>query len=273
VPERGSGRSDSGPHWPDSGTIRLRVNERAPTEREAVTSPADTPSAIATTEAPLNYSIFCTDIAGFTDPRRVVRDALYRILREAFDAANVPWTMCHHEDRGDGTLTLIPPTLPTMPLVDPLIALLAAKLKRHNRQAGYPVRIHLRAALHVGPIFHDANGKCGHALNYTARMLNAPILKQSLASTRANLAFIVSAHIYDTVVRHATGLVDHNTFQAVQVPTAESTTTGWMHLPTDCSILGPMPSETAASDPSARSSVKEPAQPIQPITKNASVAP
>jgi len=119
--------------------------------------------------APLNCSILCTDIAGFGDPRRddddrrVIRAALYKILRDVFEASNLPWDMCVHEDRGDGTLTVVPPTIPTGPLVDPLVPMLASRLKRYNRQAGAPVRIQLRAALHVGPVAPDADGLRGHA--------------------------------------------------------------------------------------------------------------
>jgi hypothetical protein len=187
-------------------------------------------------QAALNCSIFYTDIAGFGDPRRddddrrVVRAALYRILREVFDASNVPWATCRHEDRGDGTLTIVPPTMPTMPLVDPLIALLAAKLKRYNRQAGEPVRMQLRAALHVGPVSTDTAGLCGQSLIDTARMLDAPVLRETLAATRADLAFIASSHVYDTVVRHASGLVDPTAYRRVRINVKESRITGWMYL-------------------------------------------
>jgi hypothetical protein len=160
----------------------------------------------------------------------VVRDALYRILQEAFEGSNVPWTTCLHEDRGDGTLTIVPPTVSTLWLVDPLLALLAAKLKRHNRQAGDPVRIQLRVALHVGPIFRDAQGLCGQSLIRAARMLDAQILRQSLASTGADLAFIASDHVYDSVVRHAAGLVDPTTFRRVRFQVKESKITSWIHL-------------------------------------------
>ncbi len=186
--------------------------------------------------APLNYSIFSTDIAGFgnrrrnDDDRRSVRDALYRILQETFEACSVPWTACYHEDRGDGTLTIVPPILSTLPLVDPLLPLLAAKLKRHNRQAGDPVRIRLRATLHVGPVFADDNGLCGHALIHAARMLDAPILKQSLATTDADLVFMASTHVYDTVIRHCAGLVDPATFQQVRFQVKESRITSWMYV-------------------------------------------
>ena len=126
--------------------------------------------------------------------------------------------------------SIVPPTVSTLWLVDPLLALLAAKLKRYNRQAGDPVRIQLRVALHVGPIFRDAQGLCGQSLIRAARMLDAPALRQSLASTGADLAFIASDHVYDSVIQHAAGLVDPTTFRRVRVQVKESKITGWIHL-------------------------------------------
>jgi hypothetical protein len=205
----------------------------------AIASPAPPLDTITTPRpprAPLNCSIFCTDVAGFGDPRRddddrrVVREALYRILWEAFEASNVPWALCRHEDRGDGTLTVVPPTVSTVSLVEPLIAQLAAKLKRHNRQAGDPVRIQLRVALNVGPVLPDAAGLGGYALIQTARILDAPVLKDALAATGADLGFIASAHVYDTVIRHTVGLVDPTAYRRVRVSVKESTITSWMYL-------------------------------------------
>jgi hypothetical protein len=203
----------------------------------ATRAPATGPQLIGATRwPPLNHSIFVTDIANFGDPRRddddrrAMRQALYRILREALEASNVPWPSCLHEDRGDGVLTIVPPTVSTVSLVDPLVALLAAELKRHNRRAGDPVRIQLRAALHVGPVFQDDTGLCGQALIHAARMLDAPVLKHTLAATNADLAFIASAHVYDTVIRHAVGLVDPAAYQRVRFQVKKSKSTGWMYL-------------------------------------------
>jgi hypothetical protein len=186
--------------------------------------------------APLNCSIFFTDIAAFGDPRRndddrrVVRDTLNQILEDAFKASNVPWSECVHEDRGDGMLTIVPPTVSTVWLVDPLLALLAAQLKRHNRRAGPPIRLQLRAALHIGPVFRDPRGVSGHALIQAARMLDAPILKKSLADTQADLAFITSEHVYDTVIRQTRGLVDPDSYQRVHFQVKEAKITSWMYL-------------------------------------------
>jgi hypothetical protein len=184
----------------------------------------------------LNCSILLTDVAGFGAPcrddvdRRVVRDVLYRILREALEGSNVPWSMCYHEDRGDGALIIIPPAMPTDSVVDPMLALLAAKLRRHNRQASDAVRIQLRAALHVGPVLPDPEGLSGESLIYTARMLDAPVLRSGLSETRADLAFMASAFVYDTVIRHAPGLVDPATYRRVHFQVKKSKITAWMHL-------------------------------------------
>ena len=187
-------------------------------------------------QLPLNYSIFATDVAGFgaryrnDDDRRLIREALYRILREVFDASGVPWAACVHEDRGDGTLSLIPPEIPTVAVVDPLLVLLGARLKRYNRQAGDSVRIQLRAALHVGPVAPDAQGLHGAALIQAARMLDARVLKGRLAATRADLGFVASAHVYDTVIRHTSGLVDPEAYHRIRTRVKESTIVGWMYL-------------------------------------------
>jgi hypothetical protein len=97
----------------------------------------------------------------------------------------------------------------------------ASRLKRYNRQAGAPGRIQLRAALHVGPVAPDANGLRGHALIHAARMLDAPALKEALAAAGADLAFIASGHVYDTVIQHATGLVDPAAFRRIRVNVKE----------------------------------------------------
>jgi hypothetical protein len=210
-----------------SDTAGMRaVLTRVPTQE-----PGGAPSA-----APLNHSIFFTDIANFGDPRRddddrrVVRETLYETLWAAFEGSNVPWATCVHEDRGDGVLIVAPPTVSTVSLVDPLLSVLAFRLRRHNHRAGDPIRIQLRAALHVGPVFQDAQGLNGHALIHAARMLDAPVLKESLANTRADLAFMASAHVYDTVIRHTVGLLDPAGFRQVQFRVKEAEITSWMYL-------------------------------------------
>jgi CRP-like cAMP-binding protein/tetratricopeptide (TPR) repeat protein len=185
---------------------------------------------------PLNCSILFTDVAGFGNPlrldpdREVVRAALYEILRSSFEASGVPWAGCYYEDRGDGAVIVVPPTISTLRVVDPLIPELAARLRQYNRRASEVVLIQLRAALHVGPVGKDAEGLTGQAVISTARILDAPVVKERLADAQADLIFAVSDYVYDHVVRHGAGLVDSAAFEHVADQVKESYVSAWVHL-------------------------------------------
>ncbi|KAB2339997.1 cyclic nucleotide-binding domain-containing protein [Actinomadura rudentiformis] len=183
-----------------------------------------------------NCSIFFTDIASFNDPgrtdedRRIVKRVMYEVLRDAFAESGVQWTGCHHEDRGDGALLVVPPTVPTTRLVDPLVSKLAVRLRSHNRRAGDVVQLQLRAALHVGPVTSEEEGVSGEAVSQAARLLDAPILKSELARTGADLGFVVSHFVYDSVVKHAPGSVDPLAYRRIKVRVKEAKTKAWIYL-------------------------------------------
>jgi CRP-like cAMP-binding protein/tetratricopeptide (TPR) repeat protein len=185
---------------------------------------------------PLNCSILFTDVAGFGNPlrldpdREVVRTALYEILRAALAAAGVPWADCYYEDRGDGAVIVVPPTISTVRVVDPLVPELAVRLRQYNRRASEVVQIQLRAALHVGPVGKDAEGLTGQAVISTARILDAPVVKERLADARADLIFAVSDYVYEHVVRHGAGRVDSGAFEHVAAQVKESRVSAWIHL-------------------------------------------
>jgi CRP-like cAMP-binding protein/tetratricopeptide (TPR) repeat protein len=185
---------------------------------------------------PLNCSILITDVAGFGNPRRndadreAVRVAMYEILRSSLEAASVPWVDCYHEDRGDGVIVVVPPTISTLRVVDPLIPELGARLRQYNRRVSEVVLIQLRAALHVGPVGKDAEGLTGQAVIGTARILDAPVVKDRLADAQADLIFAVSDYVYDHVVRHGAGRVDSAAFEHVQCQVKESRVSAWVHL-------------------------------------------
>ena len=161
-----------------------------------------------------NCSIFLTDIAAFgghdrnDEDRQVIRDEMYATLRDVFENSDVPWWACHREDRGDGALIVVPPNIPTRSVVDPLLDQLAIALRQYNQQATQATRMQLRVALNVGPVVSDPQGVSGEAIILAARILEAPVLKKELARSATDLGVIVSAFIYDSVVKHAPGSVD-----------------------------------------------------------------
>ncbi|WP_344281402.1 nucleotidyl cyclase domain-containing protein, partial [Actinomadura napierensis] len=179
-------------------------------------------------------SIMFTDIASFSAPYRndtdrlEMRRIMYELLWEAFAESDLPWDACHREDRGDGALIVVPPETPTA-AVQPIVARLAASLRRHNRSAQEAVRIQLRMALHVGPVTSDAQGVSGSSVVHTARLLDAGPLRRRLAETRADLGFVASAFVYESVLAHAP---DHDPadYAPFTCRVKESRLRGWMHL-------------------------------------------
>ena len=194
------------------------------------------PSWLEASAEPLNCSVLFTDVAGFGDPKRndgdreAVRKALYDISRSAFEASGVPWAECYYEDRGDGTVIVVPPTIATVRVVDPLIPELASRLRQYNRRASEVVQIQLRAALHVGPVGRDAEGLNGEAIIVAARILDAPVLKARLAADQADLMFAASDYVYDHVIRHCVGRVDSATFEHVDYQVKKTRVSAWIHL-------------------------------------------
>jgi len=183
-----------------------------------------------------NCSIFLVDITAFgrrdrnDDDRRTIRNAMYTILQEACENSDVPWLACHREDRGDGALIIVPPSTPTRSVVDPLLARLAAALKHYNRQATPATRIQLRVALHVGPVVSEPQGVSGEAIILASRIIEAAKLKKELARTDAHLGVIVSAFVYESVIKHAPGYVDPNQYRQLRFRVKESNLAAWMSL-------------------------------------------
>lgn len=181
--------------------------------------------------------LFAVDVAGFTEPGRddrvqlAVRGALYALVRDAFDGALLGWAQCLHEDRGDGMLVVVPMRMPSALLADPLAALLARRLREHNRAAPPARRIRLRAAAHIGEVHRDRHGLAGVAVNHLFRLLDAPALRRALADSAGELALIASDYLYDSVLRHRPGRVDPGAFWPVEVQVKQTRARGWVHLP------------------------------------------
>ena len=187
-------------------------------------------------KAPLNCSIFLTDIAGFGNPQRddhdraALRSALLRLVTDAFTESGLPWRQCRHQDRGDGLLTIVPPTLSTTLLVDPLLPALSKRLRQYNREDDDPVRMRLRCAVHVGPVQADGTGFPNISVIHAARMLDSQPLRCSLATTDTDLAVMVSGYVYETVVQHLRGPVISGDWRRSRYRAKGVPITSWMYL-------------------------------------------
>ncbi|MFD1044694.1 ATP-binding protein [Kibdelosporangium lantanae] len=154
-----------------------------------------------------------------------MRSGLYTVLAQALERIGIPWNICQHEDRGDGILVTIPPTVSKSVFVN-LPQVLVDGLRRHNEQHPAEEQIRLRVGLHAGELHYDDHGVVGRSVILAFRLLDSQVLRDAVESAGL-LAVIVSAWFYDEVIWHAqvTG------YQQVEVRAKEVRTTAWIWLP------------------------------------------
>ena len=151
-------------------------------------------------------TIVAVDVAEFTRPDRTaadqiaVQEGLYGVLRAALTAAGAVVEECDIEDRGDGALVLIPPSVSKSELADKLPDRLAAEIRRHNATHARAAQFTIRVAVHAGDIRKNANGWVGSAVVQTCRILDAEEAKTELSRSGQLVAFIASSYLYEEVI-------------------------------------------------------------------------
>jgi len=214
-------------------------------------------------------TLFAVDIAGFTSPRRdddirlYLHEELYEVLEKAFDGSGIPWAGCFCEDRGDGALIVVPPSIACKGIIDPLPERLRGLIRRHNHVSCPAAGIQLRAAVHIGPVEHDSHGFVGSDINMLFRMLEAQPLKRALAGSGAELAMIVSDDVYRSLVCRYPSLVSPDAFQRVRFQVKHTRTWAWTYLPGVSSL----PARPPAGQPAGNSPAR------QAATASASIRP
>jgi CRP-like cAMP-binding protein len=177
-----------------------------------------------------NCTVILSDVAGFgaqtrtDEDRRIIREALFRITHAVLQELPHEWSW---DDRGDGLLTVISPSVPTAKIIQHLHKELPAALEEHNRANPESARIQLRVAINVGPVVTDTMGVSGEAIIIAARLVEAPLLKEAMDKARAALGVIASTFIYENVLRHDPSL---SGYSQVRVEVKEASTLAWMKL-------------------------------------------
>jgi class 3 adenylate cyclase len=179
-----------------------------------------------------NCTVFLTDVVGFSslsrtdEDRLIIREALFSMTHAAVRDIRDTWS----EDRGDGLLTVVSPNVPTAKIMDQLLLELPAALEQHNGTQRDSARFKLRLAVNVGPVARDNMGVHGEAIISTARLVEAPSLKEAIAKSTANLGVIAAPFVYDTVIRHGPSASDRASYSQVPVEIKGLRTTAWMKL-------------------------------------------
>lgn len=158
------------------------------------------------------------------------RAALDHMVRAAFRAAGIAWHRLVVEDRGDGMIVLVPPTVSKADLFDPVLTRLCDLLRKHNNAAG--PRIRLRVALHAGEVLRGPYGWVSTDLNTACRLVNgAPLYRELLRRPQTDLILVVSDTVHQAVVRHGYRGVDPSEYAPVHVRVKEVDTRAWVERP------------------------------------------
>lgn len=182
-------------------------------------------------------AMFAVDIAGFTRADRdteiclYLRRSLYQILQDAFQGSGLPWAECHHEDRGDGALVILPPHIPGYGVIDPLPERLRSLVRRHNRVSRESAQMQLRAAASIGPVDRDDHGLVGNDVNLLFRMLDARPLRRTLSDSGAELALVISRYVHDNLVLRHPSLVDPALFSPLKTRVKRTRIHAWIYVP------------------------------------------
>jgi class 3 adenylate cyclase len=179
-----------------------------------------------------NCTVFLSDVAGFgayarTDSDRIIiREALFRMTAEALQGIPGVRTL----DRGDGLLTVLPPSISTAEGMTRLLKEMPAAIERHNRSQHASAKFQLRLAINVGPVFSDTAGVSGEAITVASRLLEAPSFKETVTDSAASLGIVISPFVYETFIRPGPDLSEVASYIQVPVEVRGSSTTAWMKV-------------------------------------------
>jgi hypothetical protein len=180
-----------------------------------------------------NCTVLLTDMVGFgarhrsDRDRHILRHEGLEIMRGSLGSL---WNSCFSEDRGDGLLIVAPPRIPTTRIVECVHRELPGRLRVHNRTYNEAARIRLRVAVNVGPVTDDLLGMTGDAIIRTARLVEAPVLKEAMAATGVGLGIIVSTFVYEIALGQASELIDADEYKMIDVALKEFSGPAWMRL-------------------------------------------
>jgi CRP-like cAMP-binding protein len=177
-----------------------------------------------------NFTVLLFDVVGLaarthTDQVRI-RSVLASMTAPALQDISGEW----REDRGDGFLVVLPPTISTAEVMGRLLKELPAALDRHNSSQRDSLPIQLRLAVNVGPVLSGSTDVSGEAVVIAARMLDTRHFRETVASSQTSLGIIISPFVFETVVRRGSDLTEEASYTPVSIEVKNSSTTAWMKL-------------------------------------------
>jgi class 3 adenylate cyclase len=173
------------------------------------------------------------DVEGFgqrhaAEQARVQND-LENTMAQA--AANVRLTRerWYRQPGGDGELAVLPPGINGLHLVAEYPRRLAATVAEVNLARNSMPRLRIRLAIHHGAVMPGRFGPVG-ATVVVSRLVDAEVLRQHLRRrSDLDVALIVSATVYDEVVKSRLNNLNPEAFRRVIIRAKGSSYTGYLY--------------------------------------------
>lgn len=132
------------------------------------------------------------------------QQSLAEVVRAACRAARLPEEIA--QVSGDGVLLLAPTGIDESVVIPAFVHGLTVALAQDNRMLADTARIRLRLALTAGSVSDGETGFSGQAIIECFRLLDSAPVRTALEDyPNADLAMIVSDHLYQDVIRHDFG--------------------------------------------------------------------
>ena len=188
------------------------------------------------TPGPVYRSIIVIDMAGsarwHNQEQLLARSVLRTAVRAAVQRAGITWTDLAIEDRGDGMIILVPPSVSKVDILDPVMPSLAEAISAHNASVAATFQIRLRVAVHAGEVHRDGQGWVGRDIITACRLVNGqPLYRRLRHRPRTNLVLVISDLIYQSVVRHHYRDINPTAYTRIRVSAKELNTEAWLHTP------------------------------------------
>ncbi|WP_067464302.1 helix-turn-helix transcriptional regulator [Actinomadura macra] len=182
---------------------------------------------------PGNCSILTADIADFsrrgTSEQEGARRALYLCLRKALEMALISWDACYHEDRGDGLLLAIPPSIPGRRILDQVFPGLGSEVRRYNLTVREHSRIRVRLGGHLGPEWDAMSDIPDEAIALVSVLMKSAEPSQGAATGSSPVSFMAS----DLFFHHIVPWELQAEFKHIELGTGDNgPLIGWRYAPT-----------------------------------------
>jgi len=204
--------------------------------------------------------LVAVDIQGYSkrDAREqlLAQQDLSDLLDEAAAGAGLNRSTWGKQVGGDGELALLPGGTDLAAVVGDFPLLLAAGLRALNRERSGRPRLRVRLAVHHGTLTAGPFGPAGDAPVVVQRLLDAAPLRRLLHDDPdRDLAYAVSASLYEDVVRSGFPRLEPRDFRAVRITAKGTDYRGHIHVgdPAAFADLGELQAlPTSAPPPAVR---------------------